>query len=299
MVSAAVAWRRLLRESPLQFAFYCLVAGLLLPLSGCGLSPKTAPASDSPASELIDQAKPTTETVALTVSAAASLQNALTEINALFEQAHPTIEVSLNSGGSGSLQRQIEQGAPVDVFLSAGATQMDELAEQGKLRLDSRQDLLANQLVLIAPLESALGGFQDLSQAAEGDTSAGFKLAVGEFKSVPAGQYAEATLTSLKLLPQLQPNLVFFGTVRGALAAVESAQAEAGIVYKTDALLSKTVKVVAIAPDNSHPPIRYAIAILQRSEEPEAAQTYIDFLTGPEATQVFQRLGFIPLAKTP
>ncbi len=238
--------------------------------------------------------EPPDSPVSLTVSAAASLQNALSAIDPLFEQNHPDIKVSYNSGGSGTLQRQIEQGAPADIFFSASPLQMDALAEKGLIRSDSRQDLLSNQLVLIAPLASALAQFEDLRPESSAEQPLP-KIAVGEFNSVPAGQYAQATLTDLKLLPQLMPQLVFFSNVRGVLAAVESGNAGAGLVYQTDAQLSDQVKVVAIAPPASHPPILYPIAILQRSEHPEAAQQYIDFLTTPAADRVFQQFGFITL----
>ncbi len=258
------------------------VAGLVFTtaLTGC------MPSSPS------NRTEPPNSPVSLTVSAAASLQNALSAIDPLFEQDHPDIEVSFNSGGSGTLQRQIEQGAPADIFFSASPLQMDALAEKGLIRSDSRQDLLSNQLVLIAPLASAITQFEDLRpESSAGQPS--LKIAVGEFNSVPAGQYAQATLTDLKLLPQLVPQLVFFSNVRGVLAAVESGNAGAGLVYQTDAQLSAQVKVVAIAPQATHPPILYPIAILERSQHPEAAQQYIDFLTTPAANQVFQQFGFI------
>lgn len=233
----------------------------------------------------------------LTISAAASLQNALTAIEPLFQQAHPDIEIVYNWGGSGTLQRQIEQGAPADIFFPASQVQMQAIARKNLLHRPlgkaSSQAILGNQLVLIAPKNSPLTNFEHLSQASAE------QLAVGEFRSVPAGQYAKATLTALKLLPQLTPELIFFSNVRGVLAAVESGHVEAGLVYKTDAELSDRVKIVAIAPPKSHPPIQYPIAILQRSPSPEAAQTYIDFLSTPPAQTVFQQFGFITGVEPP
>lgn len=255
--------------------FKPVIASLVaLALFGC--APSSPPSSKAPS------------TINLTISAASSLQNALDAIDPLFEQAHPDVKTAYNLGGSGTLQKQIEQGAPADIFLSASPKQMDELAKKGLINTESRQDLLSNQLVLIAPQDSSLTGFQDLASfqvKAE-------KLAVGEFQSVPAGQYAQATLEALNLLPDLTPQLVFFSNVRGVLAAVESGNVSAGLVYKTDAQISNKVKVIAIAPSSTHPPIRYPIAVLQRSEHPDAAQQYIDFLTTPAATQTFQRFGF-------
>ncbi|MEL6813327.1 MAG: molybdate ABC transporter substrate-binding protein [Cyanobacteria bacterium J06598_3] len=245
----------------------------------------------------------------LTISAAASLQNALTEITPLFEKAHPDTEIFYNWGGSGTLQRQIEQGAPADIFFPASRQQMKRLTQQNLVRTEptaNQKQLLGNELVLIAPLDSPLTGFEDLTDSPATLTEQSrpatkpapqsiTQLAVGEFQSVPAGQYAQATLTKLNLLTQLTPNLVFFSNVRGVLAAVENGHAEAGLVYRTDAELSDRVKIIAIAPPTTHPPIHYPVAILQRAEDLESAQAYIDFLKTPAAQQVFEQFGFTTL----
>jgi len=234
-----------------------------------------------------------TRKISLTISAAASLQNALGEIEKLFEQHYLDIDIFYNWGGSGTLQRQIEQGAPADIFFSASAMQMTALAQQGKLQTSSvnqpSQVVLTNQLVLVAPEGSQLTGFTDLATLQPSQ-----HIAVGEFRSVPAGQYAQETLNHFQLLPQLSSQLIFFNNVRGVLAAVESGHAAAGLVYLTDAELSNRVKVIAIAPKNAHTPIHYPVAILQRSENPKAAQQYIDFLSDPAVTEIFERYGFSP-----
>lgn len=242
-----------------------------------------------------------TREVSITISAASSLQNALSDIEPLFEQRYPDINIFYNWGGSGTLQRQIEQGAPADIFFSASPAQMSALAAQGRLKIppnsqsnnrtnsQSDQVVLTNRLVLIAPENSQLKGFADLAKFENSQ-----HIAVGEFRSVPAGQYAQNTLTHFQLLPQLSSQLVFFSNVRGVLAAVESGHADAGLVYLTDAELSSRVRVVAIAPENSHAPIQYPIAILQRSEHPQAAQQYIDFLSDPAVSETFRRYGFNP-----
>lgn len=227
-------------------------------------------------------------TVSLTISAAASLQEALLEIEPLFEAQYPHIDVVYNWGGSGTLQRQIEQGAPADIFFSASSVQMAALAEQNLVSRRSQQVLLTNRLALVVPLDSPIAELEDLARLGKSQ-----KIAAGEFRSVPAGQYAQATLDSLQLLPKLNDRIVFFNNVRGVLSAVESGQVEAGFVYATDAKLSDRVKVVAIAPTSSHPPIQYPVAILQRCNRPQAAQQYIDFLIEPTALEIFQRLGFI------
>ncbi len=225
----------------------------------------------------------------LTISAAASLQNALSEIEPRFEQRYPEIDIFYNWGGSGTLQRQIEQGAPADIFFSASPAQMSALAQKGKLQAHSSKVILTNQLVLIAPTDSPLTSFADLSRL-----KASEHVAVGEFRSVPAGQYAQETLNHFQLLPKLSSQLIFFNNVRGVLAAVESGHAAAGLVYRTEAQLSNQVKVVAIAPNSSHSPIHYPVAVLQRSEHPQAAQQYIDFLSEPAAIDIFKRYGFNP-----
>lgn len=227
-------------------------------------------------------------TVSLTISAAASLQNALLEIEPLFEARYPDIDVFYNWGGSGTLQRQIEQGAPADIFFSASAMQMSALVEQNLVEERSQQVLFTNQLVLIAPPGSSLTKLEDLAQLGKSQ-----KIAAGEFRSVPAGQYTQATLNSFRLLPKLDSKIVFFNNVRGVLSAVESGQVAAGFVYATDAQLSEQIKVVATVPLPAHPPIEYPIAILQRSGHPQAAQQYVDFLTAPAALEIFQHFGFI------
>lgn len=224
----------------------------------------------------------------ITVSAAASLQDALEAIAPQFSAAHPNISVDYSFGASGALQQQIEQGAPVDVFFSAATKQMDALAEKELIIPDSRQNLLTNRLVLIAPIASDIN-ITNLSQLKDTDIS---HFAVGEFRSVPAGQYAEEVFQKLSLLTPLQTKFVFGNNVRSVLSAVESGNAELGMVYATDAALSKQVKVLLTAPEDTHSPIVYPIAVTQSSPNPEAAQTFINFLTTEPAQSAFQAFGF-------
>ena len=273
--------------------------------TGCSA---VAISSDRPADRLAasGSAVDGKQTATLTISAAASLQTVLSELEPLFEAQHPEIEIFYNWGGSGTLQRQIEQGAPADIFFSASVEHMEAIAHQGKLNTSVRSSqtnngnqslvsattLLTNRLVLIAPVDSPLTQFEDLAKLQSSDA-----VAVGDFISVPAGQYAEAAMNYFNLLPELTSQLVFFNNVRGVLAAVESGHAAAGFVYLTDAQLSERVRVIATAPAQSHPSIRYPVAVLQRSPHPEAAQTFIDFLSGPAATEAFKRHGFETQAK--
>ncbi len=224
----------------------------------------------------------------LTISAAASLQDALEAIAPQFSAAHSNIAIDYNFGASGALQQQIEQGAPADVFFSAANKQMDALAEKGLIVPDSRQNLLTNQLVLIAPIDSKLS-ITELSEIKDADIS---HFAVGDFRSVPAGQYAEQVFQNLSLLAPLQSKFVFGNNVRSVLSAVASGNADLGMVYATDAALSNRVKVLLTAPADTHSAIVYPIAVIQNSPSPEAAQTFVDFLTTEPAQAIFQTFGF-------
>ena len=229
--------------------------------------------------------------VTIIVSAAASLQNTLEAIALQFTKAYPHITVDYNFASSGTLQRQIEQGAPADVFFSAATKQMDALVDKALILPDSRQNLVANRLVLVAPVASSLT-ITDIAQLKDTSVSS---VAVGEFRSVPAGQYAEQVLQKLKLLDRLQSKFVFGNNVRSVLAAVASGNVELGIVYATDAALSDQVKVLTTVPGEFHQPIVYPIAIVQTSDHPEAAQTFIDFLTTDTAQTIFEDVGFDPI----
>lgn len=227
------------------------------------------------------------DTEGLTVSAAASLKPALDEIGKL--EGCP--KMVLNFGGSGTLQQQIENGAPVDVFISASVRQMDALEHKGLIVAETRQDLLRNELVLIVPKGRALpASFDDLTRP-EVKT-----ITVGEPKGVPAGAYAEEVFTKLKLLDTLKPKFVYALDVRQVLTTVASGNADAGLVYVSDAQSSQNVQVIARAPEDSHSPIIYPIAVLKSSTHREQAMQLIEFLLTPAAKKVFQRDGFLAAA---
>ena len=230
----------------------------------------------------------TAQTQTILVSAAASLKDALEEIKLGFEKAHSNIKVNYNFGASGALQRQIEQGAPVDVFLSAATKQMDALAKAGLIDTTTRRKLLTNRLVLIVPKHSTLkiSNFRSLTN------SNVKRIAVGEPRSVPVGQYSEEVLKNLGILEQIRPKLVFSNSVRHVLAAVETGNADAGIVYITDAKISDRVKVVATAANNLHSPIIYPIAVIKASKNPQAAKTFTQYLTRAAAKNIFEKFGF-------
>jgi molybdate transport system substrate-binding protein len=235
----------------------------------------------------------------ITVSAAISLKDALDELGPIFQiQQHRKnggsgTAVTYNYGGSGTLARQIEQGAPVDVFFSAAEKQMDELAAQGLIVADTRHDLVGNALVLIAPAQSTtLHSFQDLSNPAIK------AIALGETSTVPAGMYARQTLEHLGLFAALEKKVVYAKDVRAVLTYVETGNADAGLVYQTDANTSTKVHVIAVAPADSHDPILYPAAVLRDSKNKPAARAFVEFLQGPDARAVFQKYGFTSAEKS-
>jgi molybdate transport system substrate-binding protein len=181
----------------------------------------------------------------LTLSLAASLKNAMSEIEGIYARQHPEIILENNYGSSGTLNQQIEQGAPVDVFLSAAAKPMDDIERKGLLEPGTRADLLRNSLVLIAPKDSRISDFSDLANPTVR------LIALGDPASVPAGQYGQQSLAALHLFDQIKPRLVFGKDVRQVLSYVQTGNADAGIVYATDALTAPQVRVIATAPENT------------------------------------------------
>jgi molybdate transport system substrate-binding protein len=230
----------------------------------------------------------------ITVSAAISLKDSLDEVGHLYATRHPAAKVAFNYGGSGTLQRQIEQDPPVDVFFSAAEKQMDDLAAQGLVATETRRDIVANSLVLITPASSTMvRGIEDLSRL---QVSA---IALGEPGTVPAGMYARQTLEHMGFFAAIERKIVYAKDVRAVLTYVETGNADAGFVYRTDALTSQKVRVVATAPADSHDPIVYPAAVLKNSKNAVAAREFLDFLEGPEARAVFEKYGFTPLKNQP
>ncbi len=222
----------------------------------------------------------------LTISAAVSLKEALVEIESTYKQTSTNIDFSNNFASSGTLAAQIDQGAPVDVFISAAAKQMDDLESKGLLAVDTRHNLLRNSLVLIAPLDSKLRDFPGL-------TDSGIRLiAVGDPASVPAGQYGRQTLLALHLLDKISAKLVFAKDVRQVLTYVETGNADAGLVYLSDAKSSSKVRVVATAPESSHDAIIYPAAVVKGSRNQAASLKFIEYLSSPTASAIFVKHGF-------
>ncbi len=227
------------------------------------------------------------ESIELTISVAASVQDAMNEVQTAYQAANPGVVITYNFGSSGSLAQQIAQGAPADLFLSASQKWMDDLEEQGEILEDSRQDLLMNALVLIVPQDNT-----DITEFTDFETDGVNRIAIGEPESVPAGRYAQETLTFLNLFEVLQPKLVFAKDVRQVLAYVKTGNVDAGLVYATDAKVSEQVKVVATAPAESHSPIIYPVGIVADSERTDAAQDFLEFLSSETAIAIFDEYGF-------
>ncbi len=227
-----------------------------------------------------------TEPVQLTISAAASLQDAVEELKTIYTRDNPRVIITYNFGSSGTLQKQIEQGAPADLFISAGQAQMNALAEKGLIIEGTRKDLVANDLVLITGQNSSLADFGELTGAQVG------KISIGVPESVPAGKYAQEALANLGLWEDIQTKLVLAKDVRQVLTYVETGNVDAGLVYRSDALMGKHIKEVATAPEASHQPILYPMAIIKDSQNQTAARAFASFLDGKEAGQVFTKYGF-------
>jgi molybdate transport system substrate-binding protein len=227
----------------------------------------------------------------LTVSVAVSMKEATEEIGRLFNRAHPGTTLRVNLGASGDLQKQIEAGAPVDVFVSAAARQMDELEAKRLIVPTSRRAFARNVLVAIAPRDSAL----DLSRPATLLEPRVTRIAVGNPKTVPAGQYTEESLRTVGSWDRLRAKLVFAENVRQVLDYVNRGEVEVGFVYATDAATrAGAVKEVFRPAEDTYRPVVYPAAVVAGSRHPALAAAFVDLLLGAEAQRVLRRLGFPP-----
>jgi molybdate transport system substrate-binding protein len=225
----------------------------------------------------------------LTVYAAASLKDALDEVDAAYAKSRGAAKPTVSYGASSALARQIEQGAPADVFISADSDWMDYASGKGLIRPETRRNLLSNRLALIAPATSSvkirIGRGMPLAQAL------GRRRLAMAGPDVPAGRYGQAALASLGIWDSVRPKTVFGENVRAALRFVSRGEAPLGIVYDTDAMIDRTVKIVGLFPENSHPRIVYPIAATRRSASP-ATLGYLAFLSRPQAAAIFRKYGF-------
>lgn len=218
----------------------------------------------------------------LTVFAAASTADVMNELAEKFK-ADGGEFVRFNFASSGALARQIDAGAPVDVYVSANTKWMDFLEQKNLLSSGTRIDVVKNKLVLAAPADSTMT-FEEFPNNLTG------MLAVGDFKSVPAGAYAEASLEALGWLDDVQGKLVKGASVRTVLMYVERGESDAGIVYVTDAMQSDKVKVIGTFPEDTHPPIVYPAACLKGSGA--SAKAFLDFIRSPAGNAVWKKYGF-------
>ena len=246
-----------------------------LAFSGCGKgeTPKTQAAEVKP--------------VTLSVFAAASLTEALTEIAEMYKTSAPAVTLSYNFDSSGKLQTQIENGGEADVFFSAGQKQMDALADSGYVDAATRKDLLVNEIVLIVPEGNKAGvaSFEDCM------TDKVKLISIGG-AGVPVGQYTEELFTYLKGWDKIKAKASLGTNVKEVLAQVKSGSVDCGVVYATDAATEKAVAVVTTAPEGSHKPAVYPAAVLKKTANPAEAKAFLDFLSSPEATAVFEKIGF-------
>jgi len=228
--------------------------------------------------------------VELNVFAAASLTDALKEVATSYENKTGD-KVAFNFGASSLLARQIIEGAPADIFFSADEAKMNGLEARGLILKGTRKSRLSNSLVIVVSADGdvKIDGPKDLASAKVN------RIALAEPKSVPAGIYAKQFLEKVKLWSALEPKIVPTENVRAALAAIESGNVDAAIVYKTDAAISKTIKVAYEVPPTEGPDIVYPLAVVKESKNQAAAKRLLIYLNGSSAARVFEKYGFIVL----
>ena len=258
----------------------CIFMIISFALTGCGGPAK----EDAPSTR-----GPQDEAVEINISAAASLTDALTEIQSEYAKESNAV-LRFNFGASGALQQQIEEGAPCDLFISASKANMDALEEAGLISTDSRKDILGNTLTLVAAAEKAEAvkgkGYEILTNP---DVA---RISIGDPGTVPAGKYAQQALENLGVWDQIQDKIIMAKDVKQVLSYVETGNVDCGLVYKSDAAEMKTGVVVMDLPDESHDPIVYPAALIKDSPQPEAAVKFYNFLQADYAKGVFEKYGF-------
>lgn len=234
------------------------------------------------------------KSVTLTISAAASLTEVMGELKTLYKTEKPNVTINYNFAGSGVLQKQIEQGAGVDLFFCAATKQMTALYEKGLIIEDTKVDLVGNSVVLIVKSDSTVEAldFKDLS------TAKVKKIGIGEPKTVPVGQYSQEIFTTLGIIDNIKSKAVYAKDVKEVLAWVETGNVDAGVVYGTDAKTSGKVKVVATAGDDLYKtPVVYPVAIVKASKNIDDTKAFLAFISSDKAKEVFIKYGFNFLLK--
>jgi molybdate transport system substrate-binding protein len=227
----------------------------------------------------------------VTLSVAISMKDAVEEQGRTFARQRPGVRLRYNFGSSGELQKQIEAGAPVDLFVSAAQRQMDELDRKGLILRDTRRVFARNVLTVIKPADSRL----DVSKPRDLLDPRVGRIVVGNPKTVPVGQYAEESLRALGLWDRLQPKLVLAENVRQALEYVARGEVDAGFVYTTDAAVRADRVKEAFRPgEETYRPVLYPVAVVTSSKQPALGRAFIELLLSPEGRAVLARLGFQP-----
>ncbi|KOR89554.1 molybdate ABC transporter substrate-binding protein [Paenibacillus solani] len=267
-------------------AILTLVLALLLIVAGCGTA--ASGITGSQASSVEKQSPEADEKVELIISAAASMTDALKEIQLAYETQNPTIKLNFNFGASGALQQQIEQGAPADLFLSAATKNMKALVDKQLIDVDQQNNVLSNEVVAVVSTDGQVSvtGLDDLPKS---DVK---NIAIGIPESVPAGGYAKEALTSAKLWDSLQSKMVQAKDVRQVLQYVETGNADVGFVYKTDALTSDKVKVAFAVDSTTYTPVEYPIGIVKATKHSKEAEDFYAYLQTQDALDVFVKYGF-------
>jgi molybdate transport system substrate-binding protein len=224
------------------------------------------------------------------VFAAASLTDVLKDIATAYEKQSGD-KISFNFGASSLLMRQIEEGAPADVFFSADEAKMNALAAKDLIVKETRKSRLSNSLVIVTSADSDL----KITSPADLAGSQVRRIALADPKAVPAGVYSKAFLEKEKLWQQIEPKVVPVDNVRAALAAVESGNIEVGLVFKTDASISKKVKIAYEVPAEAGPKISYPVAVTKNAKQVESAKRFVEYLASDDAAKVFTKYGFIVL----
>ncbi|MDR0918080.1 MAG: molybdate ABC transporter substrate-binding protein [Oscillospiraceae bacterium] len=265
----------------------CLLTAMFMVFANftaCSQKEETAKPASSPETTISSEKS---EEFTLTIFAASSLTEALEEIAELYKKENPNITLSFNFDSSGKLQTQIENGAEADLFISAAQKQMNTLEEAKLIDISTREDLLENKVVLVVP-ESSTKGITSFEDCLTDKVSL---MSIGN-ADVPVGQYTEEIFTYLGGWDTIQSKSSMGSSVKEVLSQVESGSVDCGIVYSTDAVTSTGVKSIATAPENSHKPVSYPIAVLENAEHSQGAIDFIEFLNSETASEVFTEIGF-------
>lgn len=259
-----------------RFKVASLLLGCSLLLMGCG---------SNNSNEKVN-VENENKSVELNISAAASLKEVMAELETEYKKINENVTLVVNYGSSGSLQQQIEQGAPCDLFISAGQKQMNTLKDENLLLDNTTKDLVENELVLIQANGVEVQSFDDLK------TDKVNKIAVGEPSSVPAGKYADEVLVNTGIKEGISDKLVFAKDVKEVLAWVASGNADLGFVYLSDALSNDSVTIVENVEVNDHTPITYPVSVIKDSKKVDEAKSFEDFLFTDTAQNIFEKHGY-------